>query len=152
MNDPKFARLDPMRSDPLSKKVPDPTEPKEKSVRLNIDLTSYSKGPPRYIFSYEDLVKKARAKAEAQGQIIGSLPDLFGGDSDELKRIASKYEEKYSEKGKYKSYAELASGYDEEDSFIDNTEANEEGIPEEMDTKKGGFYINSGRLELTHKK
>jgi hypothetical protein len=48
---------------------------------------------------------------------------------------------------------DLLEGYDFDDPFIDNTEnsrekKNEEADNSSMDTKHGGFFINSGKLEL----
>lgn len=150
MGDSKFSRLD--QQNPWKKTEPAPVK-KEKSIRLTVDLTDSSlRG--KYIFSYEDLVKKAKAKAAKESKNgAPGLPNLMSGDSEEeLKKIASNYEEKYgreTDKRRYRTYTDLGAGYDSEDSFIDNTEANEEGIPEEMDTKKGGFYINTGKLEFS---
>lgn len=79
-------------------------------------------------------------------------------DADKLAAIARSFEEKYNNKpsgGKKKKkwqdnyYLEqLGEGYDESDTFIDNSEAYDEILPETMTTKLGGFYINSGCLEL----
>ena len=51
-------------------------------------------------------------------------------------------------KFKYKDFNYLGQGYDENDSFIDNTDATDEKVPANMAPKKGGFYINKGNLKL----
>ena len=48
---------------------------------------------------------------------------------------------------KIDDYADLGYGYDEEDSFIDNSEFHDEIVPDNVTTAYGGFYVNSGPLE-----
>ncbi|KAL6258981.1 hypothetical protein P5V15_008903 [Pogonomyrmex californicus] len=68
--------------------------------------------------------------------------------------MARRFEAKYGtsttgkKRHKYDDYVDLGAGYDENDSFIDNTDAYDEIVPEEMTTAHGGFYINCGALEF----
>lgn len=55
---------------------------------------------------------------------------------------------KKKRKGRKDDYADIGAGYDETDSFIDNTDGYDEIIPANVTTVRGGFYINSGALEF----
>lgn len=81
-----------------------------------------------------------------------SSGDPFGED-DDVARIAKELERKYGNsysgsRGRTENHKDIGQGYDESDSFIDNTEAYDEIVPEDKETIGGGFYINSGRLEF----
>lgn len=78
-------------------------------------------------------------------------------DEDNLKELAARLEEKYGgqsikpskkKKQKLDDCIDRAAGYDESDSFIDNTDAYDEKLPKELQPACGGFYINSGQLDL----
>ncbi|KAK5926081.1 hypothetical protein CgunFtcFv8_021681 [Champsocephalus gunnari] len=73
---------------------------------------------------------------------------------DELAALSGELEKKYADKPKNKDriqdLIDIGYGYDDEDSFIDNTEPYDEFVPASLTTKYGGFYINSGVLHFRH--
>jgi hypothetical protein len=81
-----------------------------------------------------------------------SMPPV-GGNIGNTKKKSSKKPKKNlydldNNKYKLKNFEHLGKGYDEDDSFIDNSEAIEEQVPADMAPKRGGFYINKGNLKL----
>ncbi|XP_031719164.1 ubinuclein-1-like [Anarrhichthys ocellatus] len=92
-------------------------------------------------FSYSQLVdnKMSRFKEEEKR------------DNDEVATISKKLEKKYGGKPKedrIQDLIDIGFGYDEEDSFIDNSEAYDEFVPASITTKLGGFYVNMGMLHF----
>uniref|UniRef100_A0AAY4C471 Uncharacterized protein n=1 Tax=Denticeps clupeoides TaxID=299321 RepID=A0AAY4C471_9TELE len=51
-------------------------------------------------------------------------------------------------KERLQDLVDLGFGYDDEDSFIDNSEAYDELVPSSLTTAHGGFYINMGTLQF----
>ncbi|XP_073991087.1 uncharacterized protein [Rhodnius prolixus] len=96
-----------------------------KTVRLTVDLSSCSKNGCA-IFNYKHLLASA-------------IKNKNNDDDEE--------EDGFEPKKFRRSFAELGTGYDDSDSFIDNTEL-EESVPEEIVTE---FYVNNKRLK-GHKK
>ncbi|XP_043481665.1 ubinuclein-1-like isoform X2 [Leptopilina heterotoma] len=97
-------------------------------------------------FSYTKLLKNAEKKRIKENKrknnhTTNGLDPYDDDDEDNLKEMAKKFEAKYG-------YTDLGAGYDENDSFIDNTDAYDEIVPDEVTTAYGGFYINSGALEF----
>ncbi|KAM9769359.1 ubinuclein-1 isoform 3-T3 [Menidia menidia] len=99
-------------------------------------------------FSYSQLVEKKISRTE------DFQPSALehNEEHDEISAIARKLEEKYGGKHKKKDriqdLIDIGYGYDEEDSFIDNSEAYDEFVPSSITTKFGGFYVNSGMLQF----
>ncbi|KAM9363765.1 LOW QUALITY PROTEIN: ubinuclein-1-like [Symphorus nematophorus] len=103
-------------------------------------------------FSYSQLVenKLNHTKAEVP---LSRFEEDEQREKDEVAAIAKKLEEKYGGKPKKKKdriqdLIDIGYGYDDEDSFIDNSEAYDEFVPASITTKFGGFYINSGVLQF----
>ncbi|PNF36146.1 hypothetical protein B7P43_G10959 [Cryptotermes secundus] len=126
-----------------------------KTVRFTLGLPeSNEEACPEFHYSalLNSAERKRKAKLKSDGQVNGVDP-LAEDDDDRLKEIARQFEEKYGGAGKkkhgrYEDYVDLGAGYDETDPFIDNTDAYDEVVPEEMTTAHGGFYINCGALEF----
>lgn len=107
---------------------------------------------PELLYKERQKHKKAQAAANVAASIPATIPEEsfahpFNNDSDDdedVQRLAAKMNEKYGNGSGYVEISDKAAGYDESDSFIDNTEAFDEMIMD--DTPRGGFYINSGPL------
>ncbi|XP_022662848.1 ubinuclein-1-like isoform X1 [Varroa destructor] len=159
MSEPRRVSLQPA-VDRLAERVGDPAgggavgskpasskRKKRLTMRFNLDL-----GDPNedvcHEFNYIELVRNhKRCKPEPPE---GDDP-FEESDEDEVAAIARKMEEKYgSVKVAWDDDVDRGQGYDEDDSFIDNGEAYDEVVPLDLNTKHGGFYINSGELEFVH--
>ncbi|XP_059480133.1 uncharacterized protein LOC132199443 isoform X2 [Neocloeon triangulifer] len=148
----------------FSSKMLKPQEKSKAEVKtLRFQLTlgeSNEKTCPE--LNFRELVESEEKRASKK---IASLKDgknsnLMDVDDDErlqMEAMARKFEEKYGGTGKPKKrkkekqneeYRDLGAGYDDNDSFIDNTEVYDEIVPCEMTTAQGGFYINCGALEF----
>ncbi|XP_073818412.1 yemanuclein isoform X2 [Musca autumnalis] len=124
-----------------------------KTLRLNVELfqTDCNQYPE---FDYSKLVHVEKKKLKKLKQKTNGFSDPFEDNDDDVARIAKELERKYgnayvSGRGKNKrDDIDIGMGYDESDSFIDNTEAYDEMVPDEVETIEGGFYINCGALEF----
>merc|ERR1711915_149713 len=146
-------------------------EKKAKCLRISLRLPeSNEKSCPE--FNYRELVAHSlseRFKKKQDGK-SGNKPlgnvintpmldptDPFARDEDEaLKLLAQQMEKKYGGYGSTKKkkrkkendFTTLGEGYDDTDPFIDDSEAIDQGIATNVETRHRGFYINSGELEL----
>ncbi|XP_026861961.2 ubinuclein-1 isoform X2 [Electrophorus electricus] len=101
-------------------------------------------------FYYPELIK---VKVTAETRLNALDEAVTDKERDELEYLARKFEEKYGEpptrrKDRWQDLVDMGYGYDETDSFIDNSEAYDELVPASLSTKYGGFYINSGILHF----
>ncbi|XP_063054518.1 ubinuclein-1-like [Engraulis encrasicolus] len=100
-------------------------------------------------FYYPDLVKANEARKHPK-----TLEEVDAdNEMNELEALARKFEAKYGgpdkpRKDRISDLVDMGDGYDEEDSFIDNSEAYDEFVPSSLNTEHGGFYINCGALKF----
>uniref|UniRef100_A0A8C9TXS0 Ubinuclein-2-like n=1 Tax=Scleropages formosus TaxID=113540 RepID=A0A8C9TXS0_SCLFO len=128
------------------------------TVRLEVRLSEPSdEGSSE--FSYSELLQSWKIKKTPP---LGLTPALDPTDPlaneeqerQEAEALARKFERKYGNPGKKKrkdrvqDLIDIGFGYDESDSFIDNSEAYDELVPASLTTKLGGFYINTGTLQF----
>ncbi|KAM4631850.1 ubinuclein-1 [Discoglossus pictus] len=96
--------------------------------------------------------KKVLPGYKSQKKVFNLLNEEEEAGKKEVVEIAQKFEEKYGSKkrrrDRMQDLIDMGYGYDESDSFIDNSEAYDELVPASLSTKYGGFYINSGTLQF----
>ncbi|KAM9818399.1 ubinuclein-1 isoform 5-T5 [Syngnathus typhle] len=103
-------------------------------------------------FSYTQLLEN---KCHNVNDEVETTSRCEVGDQSEKQHMASSLmrnlEKKYTVKKKrdrVQDLIDIGYGYDDEDSFIDNSEAYDEFVPSSITTKFGGFYVNSGVLHF----
>ncbi|XP_014226390.1 protein starmaker-like [Trichogramma pretiosum] len=97
-------------------------------------------------FNYAELLSEREKKLRKGKRKDDKITNGDLSDKDDILDVARYFEEKYGHKKR--DNVDLGAGYDDEDSFIDNTDAYDEQVPEELTTALGGFYVNSGPLEF----
>ncbi|XP_072539381.1 ubinuclein-2a isoform X2 [Salminus brasiliensis] len=127
------------------------------TVRLQLKLSEPNElSSPE--FNYGELIQSLQAKKDPPRAAPARDPtDPFIGDAgerQEVEALAKKFESKYGtpcmkkRKDRVQDLVDIGFGYDESDSFIDNSEAYDELVPASLTTKLGGFYINTGTLQF----
>ncbi|XP_058809235.1 yemanuclein-like [Phymastichus coffea] len=146
----KRVTLQPVDDGQSSKKSSKTAKQVASSFRFEINLIDSNEETYTEV-NYAQLLKSAEKKQRKEKKSdyptngFTKFPD--DDDDDKILDVARYYEEKYGNR-KRSDYVDLGAGYDENDSFIDNTDAYDEVVPEEMTTVHGGFYVNSGPLEF----
>ncbi|XP_071587299.1 ubinuclein-1-like [Heliangelus exortis] len=115
----------------------------KKTIRINIHLFEPDeKRCPE--FFYPDLVESAQNEDSAD--------HLNRNEKGEVEVHAKISEEKHGCRKRRRehiwSLSDLGHGYNESDSFIDDSDAYDPVLPPSLTTKYGGFYINTGPLEF----
>ncbi|XP_047658772.1 ubinuclein-1 isoform X2 [Tachysurus fulvidraco] len=118
------------------------TPPAPPSLSARIELVLFEPDGTRCAeFHYPQLTEVRRSEVDGDG------------DGDELQDLVTKLQKKHGEAPKQRrdrvqDLMDLGDGYDDTDSFIDNSEAYDELVPSCLTTKYGGFYINIGTLQF----
>lgn len=110
-------------------------------LEINLEESKSSNGYPE--LDYKDFLNIEEEKANEEANSSGSE-----ANEADVKKAVKYYEAKYQNSNYRWGDIDLGAGYDEEDSFIDNTDAYDEIVPKEITTSFGGFYVNQGRLEF----
>uniref|UniRef100_A0A915Q3Y4 Hpc2-related domain-containing protein n=1 Tax=Setaria digitata TaxID=48799 RepID=A0A915Q3Y4_9BILA len=105
-------------------------------------------------FDYEKICKEYLKEDESSGED----ERFHDREAEELvRRLEQKYGGKRDKHGRKirfgcaDDYMDKTAGYDLTDPFIDDTEAYDEHVPSALDTARGGFYVNKGKLEFKSK-
>ncbi|KAK9875575.1 hypothetical protein WA026_009378 [Henosepilachna vigintioctopunctata] len=126
-----------------------------KTIRIAVKLPQSNEDTcPEY--NYKDELDAVKKRGSSKNIENGNMMDMLEDDDRDVRRIAMQMEQKYGKavvskkrrKGRKDDYADIGMGYDESDSFIDNTDGYDEIIPQNVTTVHGGFYINCGALEF----
>eukprot|EP00111_Clytia_hemisphaerica_P000279 TCONS_00000713-protein len=104
----------------------------EPAFRHTLDLDQLNKDEYCEIDYLQILRKSRKDSSEETSESLDGIPEQF------LKYTSEKYVDGY--------------GYEDDDGFIDNSEAYDENVPVDWTTKHGGFYINQGELDFTKSK
>ncbi|CAJ0954738.1 unnamed protein product [Ranitomeya imitator] len=107
-------------------------------------------------FFYPELLRNLRRseKKHPEKSLKKQLDPFTDEDAQrkEVEALSKKFEERYGKQKRRRDRAQdlvdMGYGYDESDSFIDNSEAYDELVPASLNTKHGGFYINTGTLQF----
>ncbi|XP_065110321.1 ubinuclein-1 isoform X1 [Paramisgurnus dabryanus] len=132
---------------PVPASGPKPCPPAATRLELKLFEPDEQRCPE---FIYPDLINSKETTENKSQTLDEAVEDR---ERDELEALARKFEEKYGEackkkKDRFQDLVDIGFGYDENDSFIDNSEAYDELVPASLTTKYGGFYINSGTLQF----
>ncbi|XP_049576774.1 ubinuclein-1 [Syngnathus scovelli] len=103
-------------------------------------------------FSYTQLLENkwhnVQDEAETRSRFeVGDQIEKQHMASSLMRNLEKKYKVK-KKRDRVQDLIDIGYGYDDEDSFIDNSEAYDEFVPSSITTKFGGFYVNSGVLHF----
>nr|XP_006013398.1 PREDICTED: ubinuclein-1 isoform X2 [Latimeria chalumnae] len=131
-------------------------EPEVSAATVRLALTLFEPDHKRCPeFYYPELLKDIKPPVVKKEALKRESDDPFNDEEKERQEVAvlaKRFEEKYGSKkrrrDRIQDLIDMGYGYDDSDSFIDNSEAYDELVPASLNTKYGGFYINSGTLQF----
>ena len=115
--------------------IEDTKEKKREKKTLVFEIKLAEDVNEKYEYNYKEMVKEHEERMKKVDSDIEIIEIL---DDDPVPK-----------KKKYKKPVNVdpEDEYDLDDDFIDDTEANDEVVPDQVSTEHGGFYINIGRLK-----
>ena len=119
--------------EPVIEKTKEKKKKEKKTLVFEIKLSEDVN--EKYEYNYKEMVKEHEERMKKVDSDIEIIEIL---DDDPVPK-----------KKKYKKPVNVdpEDEYDLDDDFIDDTEANDEVVPDQVSTEHGGFYINIGRLK-----
>ena len=119
--------------EPVIEKTKEKKKKEKKTLVFEIKLAEDVN--EKYEYNYKEMVKEHEERMKKVDSDIEIIEIL---DDDPVPK-----------KKKYKKPVNVdpEDEYDLDDDFIDDTEANDEVVPDQVSTEHGGFYINIGRLK-----
>ena len=119
--------------EPVIEKAKEKKKKEKKTLVFEIKLAEDVN--EKYEYNYKEMVKEHEERMKKVDSDIEIIEIL---DDDPVPK-----------KKKYKKPVNVdpEDEYDLDDDFIDDTEANDEVVPDQVSTEHGGFYINIGRLK-----
>ncbi|XP_055325031.1 yemanuclein isoform X2 [Sitodiplosis mosellana] len=135
MSEPKRVTFETISSGSSKNLAADASAKNEKTMRIELKL--FEPNANKYpLFNFKTLCQAEKLKEKQKVPLPNGFADPLEEVDHDAEKLAQEFERKYG------------NGYDENNGFIDDSEAFDEVIPDEMDTDRGGFYINSGPLQF----
>ena len=117
--------------EPVIEKTKEKKKKEKKTLVFEIKLAEDVN--EKYEYNYKEMVKEHEERMKKVDSDIEIIEILDDGP------VPKKY--------KKPVHVDPEDEYDLDDDFIDDTEANDEVVPDQVSTEHGGFYINIGRLK-----